>query len=102
MADPRFFVPQGPFTLGELAAIAPARLSGRDPDRPVRDVAALADATPEQVTFLDNPKYLAQAGETRAGACLVRAAHAERLPREVARLITDEPYRGYARIAARF
>jgi UDP-3-O-[3-hydroxymyristoyl] glucosamine N-acyltransferase len=32
----------------------------------------------------------------------VQPAHADRLPREVARLITDEPYRGYAKIAARF
>jgi UDP-3-O-[3-hydroxymyristoyl] glucosamine N-acyltransferase len=32
----------------------------------------------------------------------VRPAHADRLPDEVGRLITDEPYRGYARIAATF
>jgi UDP-3-O-[3-hydroxymyristoyl] glucosamine N-acyltransferase len=102
MADARFFVPRGPFALGELAAVAQAQLRGGDPDRPIHDIAALADATPEQVTFLDNPKYLARAGETRAAACLVRPAHAERLPGAVARLITDEPYCGYARIAARF
>ena len=75
----RFFVPQGPFALGELAALAQARLCGGDPERPIRDIAALADATPEQVTFLDNPKYLARAGDTRAAACLVRPAHADRL-----------------------
>jgi UDP-3-O-[3-hydroxymyristoyl] glucosamine N-acyltransferase len=102
MPDARFFVRRGPFALGELAAIAQAQLCGGDPDRPIRDIAALADATPEQVTFLDHPKYLARAGGTRAAACLVRPAQADRLPHEVARLVTDEPYRGYARIAARF
>ena len=102
MADGRFFVPRGPFALGELAAIAEARLCGGDPDQPIRDVASLADAAPDQITFLDNPRYLAQARATRAAACLVRPAHADRLPDEVARLITDEPYRGYARIAASF
>ena len=50
----------------------------------------------DQITFLDNPRYLAQARGTRAAACLVRPAHADRLPDGVARLITDEPYRGYA------
>src|SRR5918996_1684687 len=102
MADGSFFVPRGPFALGELAAIAQARLCGGDPDQPIRDIAALADADRDQVTFLDNLKYLAQARATRAAACLVRPAQADRLPREVARLITDEPYRGYARIATRF
>jgi UDP-3-O-[3-hydroxymyristoyl] glucosamine N-acyltransferase len=102
MADGRFFVPRGPFALGELAEIAQARLCGGDPAQPIRDVAALADAAPDQITFLDHPKYLAQARETAAAACLIRAAHAEELPRAVARLITDEPYRGYARIAAHF
>src|SRR5918996_2816432 len=102
MADGSFFVPRGPFALGELAAIAQARLCGGDPDQPIRDIAGLADAARDQIPFLDNLKYLAQARATRAAACLVRPAQADRLPREVARLITDQPYRGYARIAARF
>ena len=102
MADGRFFVPRGPFALGELATLAEARLCGGDPDQPIRDVASLADALSDQITFLDNPRYLSSARGTRAAACLVRPAHADQLPGEVARLITEEPYRGYARIAARF
>jgi UDP-3-O-[3-hydroxymyristoyl] glucosamine N-acyltransferase len=102
MADGRFFAPRGPFALGELAVIGEARLCGGDPDQPIRDVASLTDAAPDQVTFLDHPRYLARARDTRAAACLIRPAHADRLPGEVARLITAEPYRGYARIAAHF
>jgi UDP-3-O-[3-hydroxymyristoyl] glucosamine N-acyltransferase len=102
MADGRFFVPGGPFVLGELASLAQARLCGGDPAQPIRDIASLADAAGDQITFLDNPKYFSKARDTRAAACLVRPAHADRLPLEVARLITDEPYRGYALIAARF
>lgn len=101
MADGRFFVPRGPFALVELATLAAARLSG-DPDQLISDVASLADAAGDQITFLDNPKYFSQARRTRAAACLVRPADIDRLPTAVARLITDEPYRGYARIAARF
>jgi UDP-3-O-[3-hydroxymyristoyl] glucosamine N-acyltransferase len=102
MADGRFFVPRGPFALGELAALADARLCGGNPDQPITDIASLADAAGDQITFLDHPRYFSTARDTRAAACLVRPAHANWLPIEVARLITDEPYRGYARIAARF
>jgi UDP-3-O-[3-hydroxymyristoyl] glucosamine N-acyltransferase len=102
MGDARFFTPCGPFTLGELAALADARLSGGDPDLPVHDVAPLDQADRSQITFLDNPRYLPQARVTRGAACLIRPALADQLPDRVARLLTEEPYRGYARIAARF
>ena len=102
MADPRFFRAEGPFLLGELADLAEARLVGGDPAAPICDVAPLETAGPDQLTFLDNPRYLEAARRTRASACLIRAALADRLPRSVARLLTDEPYRGYARIATAF
>jgi UDP-3-O-[3-hydroxymyristoyl] glucosamine N-acyltransferase len=102
MANGRFFVPAGPYALGELAALAGARLCGGDPAQPIRDCAPLDDAAGEQITFLDNPRYRAQARRTRAAACLVRQEDAELLPDAVARLITEEPYRAYAIIAGRF
>jgi UDP-3-O-[3-hydroxymyristoyl] glucosamine N-acyltransferase len=102
MAEARFFIPLGPFALGELARLADARLEGGDPSRSIKDVATLEDATADQVTFLDNPRYGAQAGQTRAAACLVRPADEGLLPDAVARLITDQPYRSFAAIATRF
>jgi UDP-3-O-[3-hydroxymyristoyl] glucosamine N-acyltransferase len=102
MADARFFVPLGPFALGEIASLAGAMLEGGDPAQPIADVATLEDATGDQVSFLDNPRYGTQARRTRAAACLVRAGDADLLPDAVARLITDQPYRSYAAIAARF
>jgi UDP-3-O-[3-hydroxymyristoyl] glucosamine N-acyltransferase len=102
MADARFFTPRGPFALGELAALADAQLTGGDPDLPIHDVAPLDHADRAQITFLDNLKYLPQARATRGAACLVRPAFADHLPEAVARLLTHDPYRGYARIAARF
>jgi UDP-3-O-[3-hydroxymyristoyl] glucosamine N-acyltransferase len=102
MADARFFTPLGPFALGELAALAGAELSGGDPARPIRDVATIDDAEGDQLTFLDNPRYGARARRTRAAACLVRPGDADLLPAAVARLVTAEPYRGYAAVAAHF
>jgi UDP-3-O-[3-hydroxymyristoyl] glucosamine N-acyltransferase len=102
MADARFFRVAGPFPLAALAALAGAELIGGDPDALIHDVGALDQATPDQVTFLDNPKYLELAESTGAAACLIRPAHAGRLPAPVARLLTAEPYHAYARVAAAF
>jgi UDP-3-O-[3-hydroxymyristoyl] glucosamine N-acyltransferase len=100
MVDGRFFRTAGPFTLGALAVLAEARLTGGDPNALITDVAPLDRAGRDQITFLDNAKYLEQAGATRAAACLIRPEHADSLPGGVARLLTAEPYRAYARIAA--
>lgn len=103
MADPRFFTPAGPFTLGDLAAIAGAELApGADLQRRFANIAALADAGPEDVTFLDNRRYLQAFSETRAGCCLVEARYAGRAPQGMQVLLTDKPYRGFALIAQAF
>lgn len=102
MADQRFFRLCGPFSLAEVASLADARLVGGEPTRPIVDVAALDLAGDGQVTFLDNAKYTAQAKETKAAACVIREDLVHCLPDGVAALVTDEPYRGYARIAAAF
>jgi UDP-3-O-[3-hydroxymyristoyl] glucosamine N-acyltransferase len=102
MADARFFRPSGRFALGALATLAEARLVGGDPCLEISDVAPLESAGRDQIAFLDNTRYLDQAASTRAAACLIRPEHAERLPSDVARLLTGQPYHGYARIAAAF
>ncbi|MGI9434481.1 MAG: UDP-3-O-(3-hydroxymyristoyl)glucosamine N-acyltransferase [Geminicoccaceae bacterium] len=102
MADKRFFRLCGPFSLAELASLASAELRGGDPARLISDVATLDIAGQDNVTFLDNPKYIGQAKETRAAACVIQQDLKSELPSGVAALITKEPYRGYARIAAAF
>jgi UDP-3-O-[3-hydroxymyristoyl] glucosamine N-acyltransferase len=102
VVDARFFPARGPFALGALAALAEARLIGDDPMQPIAEVAPLEDAGPDQITFLDHARYRDQARATRAAACLVRPAHAGHLPDRVARLLSERPYHGYARIAAAF
>ncbi len=101
MADSRFFTRAGPFRLGELAGIAGAELSaGADPDAEISDVAPLETADRHEISFLDNRRYLEAFASSRAGACVVMPKHADRAPHGMALLITDKPYRGYARIAS--
>lgn len=103
MADPRFFLKAGPFSLGTLAEIAGAEIAeGADPTASFIDVAPLHEAGPETVSFLDNKKYITAFTESRAGACIVHPDMADRAPAGMALLITPEPYRAYARVAAAF
>lgn len=102
MADPRFYRREGPFALGELARVAGARLVGGNETLAIDDVAPLESAGGGHLTFLDNVKYLGAARGTGAAACLIRAEQAATLPAGVARLLIEDPYRGYARVAARF
>ena len=103
MPDPRFFRPAGPFTLAALAEIAGATLlPAANRDRRFAGVAALADATPDDVAFLDNRKYLRAFGETRAGCCLVEPRYADKAGPATDVLVTDKPYKGFALIAQAF
>jgi UDP-3-O-[3-hydroxymyristoyl] glucosamine N-acyltransferase len=84
-------------TLGELAVRFGCELRG-DPAVTVDTVASLALAGPRAVTFLANPKYVAQLAQTRAGAVILdaRSAGAARVPA----LVAGNPHAMFARIAA--
>ncbi len=103
MPDPRFFTVGGPFTLKELAEIAGAEMAtGADPDRTFADIAPLDDAGAADASFLDNRKYVSAFEQSAAGACVVEPKFAELAPKGMALLLTDRPYRAYARLAQAF
>jgi UDP-3-O-[3-hydroxymyristoyl] glucosamine N-acyltransferase len=103
MADPRFFVRTGPFSLAVLAELCGAQLRRpEDSARICRDVAPLDAAGPDDLTFLDNRKYLDAFTASKAGAALVDKRAVERAPAGMALLVSDEPYKGYARAAQAF
>ena len=103
MPDPRFFRPAGPYTLAELAEIAGATLlPAANRERKFAGVAALADATADEVAFLDNRRYLQAFTETKAGCCLAEARYADKAPPGTDLLVTAKPYKGFALIAQAF
>ncbi len=103
MADPRFFNRAGPFTLRELADIAEAELvSNTQDDGQFTDVAPLSSAQADTVSFLDNKLYVKEFTRSSAGACLVRPEYEKQAPDTMSLLITNEPYRAYARVASAF
>lgn len=103
MVDRRFFTVAGPFTVADLARIAGAELAdGGDPNHAIRDVAPLDTAGPDEVSFLDNPRYVNAFRASRAGACVVHPERRGVAPADMSLLLSREPYRAYARIAQRF
>jgi UDP-3-O-[3-hydroxymyristoyl] glucosamine N-acyltransferase len=103
MADPRFFDRAGPFTLVELARVSGAQLlSGADGGRVFRDVAPLETAGSDEISFLENRKYLPVFRGSRAGAAYVDAGVVKDAPRGMALLVSNEPYKAYAQAAQAF
>lgn len=103
MADPRFFQRRGPFRLSELASLAGCELA--DPaakDKLIHDVAPLERAQADELSFFENTKYKSAFETTAAGACITHAEHRDAAPPTVAMLLSDEPYKAYARVAQAF
>jgi UDP-3-O-[3-hydroxymyristoyl] glucosamine N-acyltransferase len=84
-------------SLGELAVRFGCELRG-DPAATVDSVAALSQAGPQSISFLANPKYVAQLAETRAGAVILDAKSAPSSP--VPSLVATNPHATFARVAA--
>ena len=103
MADPRFFSRAGPFTLGALAELSGARLLRPDEGgRLFYDVSPLETAGPEEVSFLENRKYLEAFVQSRAGGIIADQWAAERAPPAMALILSNAPYKAYALIARAF
>jgi UDP-3-O-[3-hydroxymyristoyl] glucosamine N-acyltransferase len=103
MADPRFFSRAGPFTLGALAELSGARLLRPDEGgRLLYDVSPLETAGPEEVSFLENRKYVEAFVQSSAGAVIADQWAAERAPPAMALILSNAPYKAYALIARAF
>ncbi|MFO1151326.1 MAG: UDP-3-O-(3-hydroxymyristoyl)glucosamine N-acyltransferase [Alsobacter sp.] len=97
MTEPVFFRLAKPLTIDEVIALTGATLEGAaDPARLIRGVAPLDVAGPDDLVFLDNPKYADDLTRTSAAACLVAAKFAPRVPAGTATLVSPEPYRAAA------
>jgi UDP-3-O-[3-hydroxymyristoyl] glucosamine N-acyltransferase len=103
MDHPGFFERAAPIPVSALADRLGAQLApGGDADVLIHDVRPLAEAARGHLAFLDNRKYLAQLGATRASACLVAPPLVERVPDGTAALVVAAPYHAFARALALF
>jgi UDP-3-O-[3-hydroxymyristoyl] glucosamine N-acyltransferase len=99
MTEPLFFKPTRSLTVGEIVALTGAEpREGCSLDHRIANVAPLDRAGPNDLTFLDNPRYRDQLGSTRAGACLMTRRFEKEAPRELIVLRTAAPYRSFVAV----
>ena len=88
-------------TLADIALHLGITVSGNDnAQQPIRGLATLKEAQPDQVAFLANRAYLKDLATTKAAAVLLHPEHGKHCP--VPRLEIDNPYLGYAKLSQLF
>jgi UDP-3-O-[3-hydroxymyristoyl] glucosamine N-acyltransferase len=105
VGDALFFARTGPHPLSVVSAAAIAGAAGADVRGecgPLHGVAPLQSAGPQQISFIDNRRYLDALAATHAGAVIVHPDLADRVPAGTVAIVTPEPYPGWARVAALF
>lgn len=97
MADPRFFTNAGSLTLAQISGCSGAELqNSEEAGYIVEGVAGLDQAGPNQLSFLDNPKFRGQFQNTKAGACIIHPDMVALAPKGVRLLLSRSPYKSYA------
>ncbi|WP_447529954.1 UDP-3-O-(3-hydroxymyristoyl)glucosamine N-acyltransferase [Vreelandella sp. TE19] len=86
-------------TLADIARHLDIAFDG-DADQPIRGLATLKEAEPDQIAFLANRAYLKDLTTTRAAAVLLHPEHGKNCP--VPRLEIDNPYLAYAKVSQLF
>ncbi len=101
MSDPVFFRAPSRLTVAEIAALTGSSV---DPDadtaRPIAGIASLDRAGPQDVAFIDSPRFASALVATRAGACFCAARYRTAVPPATVALLTREPHRAFAMVAA--
>lgn len=87
------------YTLAELAQRLGLAVAG-DASRTVSGLASLAQAGPSDLSFYNDPRYLAALAGTRAGAVILSGDAARHSPCDC--LLAQDPYLAFARASALF
>ena len=95
MEHPGFIESAGPFSIEELCKHLNAVPSDTR-QVTIQHVRSLDEAGPDDLSFLDNKKYVGQLKSTKAGACLIREEAIGNLPENTIGLVVKEPYRALA------
>lgn len=86
-----------PLSLGTLVAALGGELHG-DPAMAIEGLATLADATPDQLSFVTGPRYRQQLAQSRAACVIVDAELASLARTRGACIVTPQPYLYFARV----
>lgn len=92
-------MPQQSYSLTQIAELLNAKVHG-DASCVITGISTLENATPGDITFLDNTRYQKYLTKTKASAVILKSNYLEECPTNA--LIMDNPYLGFAKAAALF
>lgn len=102
----QFFTATTTLTIDDIATLTAATMvfpqGVTESTRLFASVAPLETATQNDISFLDNTKYLSSLENSKAGACFIRQKFVSRIPSSMIALVTEEPYFAYALTAQKF
>jgi len=102
MSDPFFHPAPAPLTVGEICTLVGAAPVGdADAARTVGSVAALDDAGPADLSFMDGARHVPDLTRTRAGACFVIERYASHVPAGTVALKVAKPHAAFVTVARR-
>jgi UDP-3-O-[3-hydroxymyristoyl] glucosamine N-acyltransferase len=98
------FFDAGPsLSLGEIAALTGAEpRAGTNLDYRIKNVAPIDLAGPDDLTFLENPKFAGELATTRAGALFTTARFEPKAPSHLNVLRAQQPYKAFVLITRKF
>ncbi len=88
------------YKLSQITNSLDIDFQGKDVD--IDAIQTLKDATPSNLSFLSDTKYIADLATTKAAAILIEEKFVDMLPEGVIPLITDEPYLKLALVSKMF
>jgi UDP-3-O-[3-hydroxymyristoyl] glucosamine N-acyltransferase len=100
--DPRFFTRTGPHPLAVVAEAARGAVRDGAPSLTLAGIGPLQTATADEVSFLDNRKYISALRATKAGAVVVHPDLAAQVPAGTVAIASATPYESWAHVAALF
>src|SRR5229473_1761306 len=99
MTEPFFFNRGRGLSVREIAALTGAKpRPGADLDRRITGIAALDQAAPTDLAFLEKARYAPQLSVSSAGACLTTERYSGRAPVHISVLCVGEPYRAFIEV----
>lgn len=102
MSDPFFHPAPAPLTLAEICALVCAALPDEaDAARLIGNVAALGEAGPGDLAFMDGARHVPELAATRAGACFVTDRFASHAPAGTVALRVARPHAAFVAVARR-
>lgn len=97
MSEPEFLKPASAISLREIAEIVSLPMpEGADEGRAISSASALETAGPDEIAYMDNPKYTEALGATGAGVVLVSKKFAALAPKTAAVFVLNHPYPAFA------